>query len=132
MESIHEILGTISSQLGDVANGEAVVGAPIKLGAVTLYPVSRLSIGLGGGGGSGDEVHEHGKAGQVPAKGTGGGAAGAAKARPVAVIVFSEEGVSVLPIADKKGKLDQILEKVPGLIEQIKGKNKDSHCDCEC
>lgn len=117
MDSMQGVFGAISGQLGDLANGEAVVGSPIKLGAVTLYPVSRITFGLAGGGGDGVEPQ---KAGGKLVQGTGGGAGGAAKARPVAVIVFSEQGVEVLPIADKKGKLDQLLEKVPGLIDSIK------------
>jgi len=94
-----------------------VVGSPIKVGAVTVYPISRISLGLGAGGGSGDDLS---KQAAGPQHGTGGGAGGAAKARPVAVLVFAEAGVSVLPIADKSGKFDQLMEKIPGLIERMK------------
>ena len=122
MNQIQEMLAAVGQQVGDVASGEAVVGTPIKVGAVTVYPISRVSLGLGAGGGSGDDLGKHGPGGAGgPQHGTGGGAGGGAKARPVAVLVFAEDGVSVLPIADKAGKFDQLMEKIPGLIERLKG-----------
>src|SRR5690242_15500498 len=107
MEHLQEILEAVSGPLSDVANGEAVVGSPIQLGSVTVYPISRVSIGLGAGGGQGENPEAKG-AGQPggPESGVGVGSGGGAKARPVAVLVFSAEGVTVLPIPDKKGKLD--------------------------
>lgn len=121
MNEIQEILGAVGGQLGEVASGDAVVGSAIKLGAVTVYPISRVSLGLGAGGGSGEDFGKHRSgAAEGPQHGTGGGTGGGAKARPVAVLVFAEDGVSVLPIADKAGKFDQLLEKIPGLIERLK------------
>jgi uncharacterized spore protein YtfJ len=128
MEHIQEMLGAIGGQVGDVAASEAVIGSPIKLGPVTVYPISRISLGLGGGGGTGTDFANSPKSVHGPQSGTGRGAGGGAKARPVAVLVFSEEGISVLPIADKKGKLDQILEKIPGLIDEIKGRMAGEPC----
>lgn len=125
LQDIQEILEAVSGPLRDVANGEAVVGSPIQLGAVTVYPISRVSIGLGAGGGHGEnpEGKGDGKHGR-PESGLGGGSGGGAKARPVAVLVFSGEGVTVLPIPDRKGKLDGILEKIPELIERFKPREK--------
>jgi uncharacterized spore protein YtfJ len=42
----------------------------------------------------------------------------------VAVLVVSAEGVSVLPIPDRRGKLDEILEKIPGFIERLESRRK--------
>jgi uncharacterized spore protein YtfJ len=129
MEQIREILEAMGAQLSGVANGEAVVGSPIKVGSVTLYPVSRISVGLGGGGGEGEADGVKGpklgvgvKFGPGSGMGSGGGAGGGAKARPVAVLAFSEGNVSVLPIPDKKGRLDQLLDKIPDLIAMVKFK----------
>ena len=116
MNEIQEILGAVGGQVGGVATGDAVVGSPVKVGELTVYAISRITLGLGAAGGSGDELGK-----QVQGQhGTGGGAGGGAKARPVAVLVFSEQGVSVLPIPDKAGKIDQLLEKVPNLIDRLK------------
>jgi len=126
MNEIQDVLAAVGGQVGSVASGDAVVGSPIQVGSVTIYPISRISIGLGAGGGSGDDPQGKGATG--PQTGTGGGAGGGAKARPVAVLVFSESGVSVLPIADKSGKLDQLLEKLPGLVERFKDVGTSSKC----
>lgn len=126
MEQLQEIISAAGIHLHEIASSDAVVGSPIKLGSVTLYPVSRVSLGMAAAGASGTETQK----GAAPMSGAGGGAGGGAKARPVAVLVFSEEGVRVLPISDAKGKLDQFLEKIPELIEQLKGgaRRDDSGC----
>ena len=51
------------------------------------------------------------------------GSGGGAKVRPVGVIVFTEDGVRVENIPDRKGPLDKIFEKIPDIIEFAK-KNK--------
>jgi uncharacterized spore protein YtfJ len=37
----------------------------------------------------------------------------------VGVAIFSDDGVEVVPIADKKGLLDKLFDKVPELIEKV-------------
>ncbi|MGC4118242.1 MAG: spore germination protein GerW family protein [Myxococcales bacterium] len=117
MKEIQDILGAVGQQVSEVASGNAVLGSPIQVGKVTVYPISRISLGLGAGGGTGDDFD---KGAAAPQHGTGGGVGGAAKARPVAVLVFAEDGVSVLPIADRAGKFDLLLEKIPALAERLK------------
>ena len=124
MNQIQDILAAVGGQVGEVATGEAVVGSPIKIGQVTVYPISRISIGMGAGGGTGDDMGGNRGGAKAPQTGTGGGAGGGAKARPVAVLVFDDSGVTVLPIADKAGKLDRLLEKIPELAERFKGLEK--------
>jgi uncharacterized spore protein YtfJ len=124
MEQVQEILEVVGGGLGEVASGEAVVGSPIQLGQVTVYPISRLSLGLGGGGGQGENEAKGDRKDRGTETGVGGGGGGGAKARPVAVLVASPEGVSVLAIPDRKGKLDAILDKIPGFIERLESRKK--------
>jgi uncharacterized spore protein YtfJ len=121
MDNIQDILEAVNVQLGEFAQSDSVVGSPQKIGAVTVYPISRISVALGAGGGEGEDPSgsEERKT-QGPESGNGGGSGGAARARPVAVLVFSPEGVSVLPVPDRKGKFDQIFDKIPDLIERFK------------
>ncbi len=117
MKHVEEILQAVSEELSAVAAGDAVVGSPIPLGAVTVYPVSLVSVALGGGGGEGEMSPE----GAVkPEKGTGGGSAGGARACPVAVLVVGADGVKVLPLPQRKGALEKLLEKIPDLVSQVK------------
>jgi uncharacterized spore protein YtfJ len=100
-----------------------VIGSPIELGELTIVPISRISIGIGAGGGEGrgaspERRKKHGGFGS--GKGTGGATGGAGKVRPVAVAVIREESVEVLPVDEKTGKLDRLLDKIPDLIERFK------------
>jgi uncharacterized spore protein YtfJ len=117
MEQLNEIVEIVSGKLANVANSDVVVGTPMELGGVTVVPISRVSVGIGAGGGSGEGDSPDSKHGR--GKGTGGGTGGAGKVRPVAVIVFGPEGVEILPIADKRGKIEGLLEKIPDLIERF-------------
>jgi uncharacterized spore protein YtfJ len=136
MEHLNDILELVSEQLSSVASSDAVVGVPIELGSVTVVPLSRVSIGFGGGGGEGEgSVRPHQKSKKKggptielelqPGKGQGGGSGGGAKVRPVAVIVFGEDGVQILPIPNKRGKLHRLLDKIPDLVERVKEATDD-------
>lgn len=121
MKPVIDLIHLISGQLEEAAQSDVVVGQPIELGAITLVPLSRLSVGLGLGGGEGDgEVHSGGRRRRrSKGRGLGAGAGMGAKVRPVAVAIFSESGVEVLPIADRKGTLDRIFDKIPEIIDLL-------------
>lgn len=123
MDFLKDLLDLVSGQLEDAVQSDVVVGQPIELGAVTIVPLSRLSVGLGVGGGEaqGEQFQtskrNRSKAGK--GNGQGGGSGMGARVRPVAVAVFTADGVDVLPIADKKGILDKITDKIPKLIDMV-------------
>lgn len=125
MEKMTEIIDAVTSKLAEVTDSNVVVGDPIEMGQVTIVPLSRISVGMGGGGGEGQgdfqgEPTRNKK--HAPGKGMGmaGAAGGGAKVRPVAVVVFTEEGVEVMPVTDKKSVLDKIFDKVPEVIDLVK------------
>jgi len=117
MVGIEEILKAVSEDLSGIGTGDAVVGSPVPLGAVTVYPISMVSLALGGGGGEGEVAAE---AGGKPEKGVGGGSGGGARACPVAVLVVGADGVKVLPLPQRKGAFERLLEKVPDLVGRVK------------
>jgi uncharacterized spore protein YtfJ len=118
MLNISELMDDISSTLVDTANSEVVVGQPIELGNATIVPLSRVSIGFGGAGGEGDQKFGC-RNGHRGGKGKGSGAGGAAKVRPVGVIVFTEDGVAVEKIPDRLSPIEKIFEKVPDFIDRV-------------
>jgi uncharacterized spore protein YtfJ len=120
MEHVAEMLESICEQLGAVARSEVVVGSAVELGSVTFVPISRVSLGFGAGGGEGEGETPHGGKTHGHGKGAGGGSGGGGKVRPVAVVVFSADDVQVLPIPDRQGKLDRLLDKIPDLVERFK------------
>jgi uncharacterized spore protein YtfJ len=117
MTNISEFIEEVTQSLSDAANSEVVVGQTIELGPAKIIPLCRISIGFGGGGGEGDCQSQGQKDSPANGKGKGSGAGGAAKVRPVAAIVFTEEEVRVEKIPDKSGPLDKIFEKIPDLID---------------
>ncbi len=129
MEELKTLVDSVSEQLSSVANSDVVVGSPLELGGVTVVPISRVSLGLGAGGGEGEGPAEgsgkkHGGSGSgkrgSAGKGSGGATGGAGKIRPVAVVVLGAEGVEVLPIDERTGRLDKLLDRIPELVERFK------------
>lgn len=117
MEPLNEIVEAVVSQLSSVTTSDVVSGTPIQLDGVTVVPISRITMGIGAGGGNGEPRAKKGKRrGRQSGEGTGG----AGKVRPVAVVVLTSDDVQVLPVHDKKGRLDRLLDKVPELIERTR------------
>ncbi|MBN1773013.1 MAG: hypothetical protein JXB32_17225 [Deltaproteobacteria bacterium] len=126
MDQIAQMMELVSTKLAELARSDLVVGDPIELGPVTVVPLTQVGVGIGGGGGEGEGAMAHHGAkrpGGAPpfehGKGTGGGAGGGAKIRPVAVIIFAPDGVRVEPIPDRKGVLDKLMDYIPELIERV-------------
>lgn len=120
MEPVQELISLVCDQIGDLAQSDVVLGDPIELGAVTVIPLSRVSVGFGGGGGSGEAEPPRKKGRRHPrGRGTGAGGGGGGKVRPVGVIIFGPDGVEVQPIPDRKGLLDKLFDKVPPLVEKL-------------
>lgn len=116
----HDLIGLVSDKLGAIAQSDVVIGDPIELGEITIMTLSRVSIGFGGGGGTGEAEPPRKKGRRRPGgRGTGSGGGGGGKVRPVGVIIFGPDGVEVQPIADKKGLLDKLFDKVPALVEKL-------------
>ena len=121
MEHIDGMLEALSGQLDNVARSETVVGKAVTVGEYTIVPISRVSLGLGAGGGAGEgDSPHHRKHKMGRGKGVGGAAGGGGKVRPVAVLLFGPTGLQVMQVGDKPGKLDQIIDKLPGWIDQLK------------
>ncbi len=127
MQHVKELLDLVLGKLETVADSNAVVGEPIELGGVTLVPLTRISLGFGLGGGEGEGqgfgpgAHAGKKQpGGAQGKGVGVGTGGGAKVRPVGVAIFSDDGVEILPIKDKKGLMDRLFDKIPDLVDMVK------------
>ncbi len=134
MEHVNTLLDLVAGTVAEVAHSDVVVGEPIELGEVTIVPLSRVSLGFGGGGGEGEgKAPKHRRRSRnkngggkpdangelAEGRGTGGGVGGGGKVRPVGVIVFTSEGVTIESIPDKKGVFDKIFDKVPEIIDMV-------------
>jgi uncharacterized spore protein YtfJ len=99
------------TRLTEVAGPNAVFGAPVAKGEMTVIPCCRVSVGLGFGGGGGagpartgetqGETQADTQAGQTPtATGEGIGGGGGSQGRPVAAIILTPGRVQIRPIVD--------------------------------
>lgn len=122
---VSEILKDIVGELKDMASSQTVIGEPITVGEKTVIPVVKISVGFGAGGGQGE----------APEKGGGfaGGGGGAARIEPSAFIIMDAQRVQLL--SAKPGKLDALVDAVPGLFNKLKDmrdkmkKEKDEKSD---
>jgi uncharacterized spore protein YtfJ len=107
-----EIIGKLMDELRTVAKTETILGQEIKVGEVTLIPVSRISLGIGAGGGKGtDNKKEEG----------GGGGGGGVTITPIAFIVIKGDEISFHGV--KQGSCHEgLFEHLPEITEKIMAK----------
>lgn len=130
MEQVQNLLDLVAERLSTVAKSDLVAGAPMVVGKVTVIPLCRISVGFGAGGGTGEgDEHSHR---HQRGRGTGGTSGGGGRVRPVAVVVFTEQAVEVMPIEDRQGSLEKLLEKIPELVNHIKERHSASSESCGC
>lgn len=104
------------SKIREMVDANTVIGTPITTAdGVTIIPVSKISVGVGGGGS--DFVSKNVNKQDNP---FGGGAGGGVKVSPVAFLVVKEGNVRVLPIpAPANTTADRIVEQVPDVLDKI-------------
>jgi len=123
MEQLDDVVDQVADALSEVARSEVVVGTPLEVGGVTVVPISRVSAGFAGAGGEGEgDVPASGSKGKGPqgsGKGRGTGSGAGAIVRPVAVVAFQPDGVEVLPIPERHGKIERLLDQLPNLVDRF-------------
>jgi sporulation protein YtfJ len=104
------------SKIRELVDVNTVVGQPITTqDGVTIIPVSKISVGVGGGGS--DFVSKNANKYENP---FGGGAAGGVKITPVGFLVIREGTVRMLPIATPANTTaDRLVEQVPDVLDKI-------------
>ena len=114
--SLGELMRITMEHIKTMADANTIIGTPIHAEGVTLIPVSRMSIGMGGGG---TEFTIK----QYPNQNFGGGSAASAKLEPVAFLVVREDGsVKLLPVAPPPATtVDRVIETVPEVVDKVTG-----------
>ena len=115
-QTLPNMLENTIAKIREMVDVNSVVGTPITTAdGVTIIPVSKVSVGVGGGGS--DFVSKNPNKQENP---FGGGAGGGVKVTPVAFLVVKEGNVRVLPIpAPANTTADRIVEQVPDLLDKI-------------
>ena len=113
---LNDLMKTTIDHVRTMADANTIIGAPIHADGVTLIPVSRMSIGVGGGG------TEFSTKAQPSANNFGGGSAASAKLEPVAFLIVKDGTVKLLPVAPPPATtVDRIIDTVPEVVDKVTG-----------
>ena len=115
-QTLPNMLENTIAKIRELVDVNTVVGQPITTqDGVTIIPVSKISVGVGGGGS--DFVSKNANKYENP---FGGGAAGGVKITPVGFLVIREGTVRMLPIATPANTTaDRLVEQVPDVLDKI-------------
>lgn len=115
-KNLPNMLDSTISKIREMVDVNSVVGDPIVTAdGVTIIPVSKISVGLGGGGS--DFVSKNVNHQDNP---FGGGVGAGIKVTPVAFLIIEEGNVRMLPVAvPANTTADRIVEMVPDTLDRI-------------
>jgi sporulation protein YtfJ len=115
-QNLPNMLDNTIAKLREMINVNTVVGDPITTAdGVTIIPVSKVSIGLGGGGS--DFVSKHPNRQENP---FGGGVGAGIKINPVAFLIVKDGNVRMLPVAAPANTTtDRIVEMIPDTLDKV-------------
>ena len=112
-QKLPNMLESTISKIREMVDVNSVVGDPITAGDVTIIPISKISIGLGGGG---SDFTTKSSANQD----FGGGVGAGVKVTPVAFLIMKEGSVRMLPVANPANTTaDRLVEMIPDTLDKI-------------
>ena len=115
-QKLPNMLDNTISKIREMVDSNSVVGDPITTAdGVTIIPISKISIGIGGGGS--DFVSKNVNHHENP---FGGGVGAGVKVSPVAFLIVKEGSVRMLPVAAPANTTaDRIVELVPDTLDKL-------------
>lgn len=115
-QNLPNMLENTITKIREMVDSNSVVGEAITTpDGVTIIPISKISIGLGGGGS--DFVSKNANRQENP---FGGGVGAGVKVTPVAFLVIKEGSVRMLPVAAPASTTaDRLVEMVPDTLDKI-------------
>ena len=115
-KNLPNMLENTIAKIREMVDANSVVGDPITTAdGVTILPISKISVGLGGGGS--DFVSRNVNHGENP---FGGGVGAGIKVSPVAFLIIKDGSVRMLPVAAPANTIaDRIVEMVPDTLDKI-------------
>ena len=116
--SLSEMMQESITKIRELADTNTIVGQPIQTpDGVTLIPISRISMGMGGGGtifGKKRDVNPEGN--------MGGGVGVGVSIDPIAFLIVKDGFTRVVPVAAPPlNTVDRIVEMAPDVIDKVTG-----------
>lgn len=115
-QNLPNMLENTINKIREMVDANSVVGEPIVTAdGMTIIPISKISIGLGGGGS--DFVTKNPNQKENP---FGGGVGAGVKVVPVAFLIVKDGSVRMLPVAAPANTTaDRLVEMVPDTLDKI-------------
>ncbi len=115
-QQLPNMLENTIEKIRTMLDANTVVGDAITTAdGITILPISKISVGLGGGGS--DFSSKNANAKENP---FGGAIAAGVKVTPVAFLIIKEGSVRMLPVAmPASTTADRIVEMVPDTLDKI-------------
>ena len=115
-QKLPNMLESSIAKIREMVDANSVVGEAITTpDGVTIIPISKISVGLGGGGS--EFVSKNTNQHENP---FGGGIGAGVKVTPIAFLVIKEGSVRVLPVAvPASNSVDRLIEMVPDTLDKI-------------
>ena len=115
-QKLPNMLENTIAKIREMVDANSVVGDPISTpDGVTIVPVSKISVGLGGGGSDFNAKNQ--SAGDYP---FGGGVGAGVKVSPVAFLIVKEGNVRIVPMAvPANTTADRVVEMIPDTLDKI-------------
>ncbi len=109
-EKLPNMLDKTIAKIREMVDVNSVIGDPITTpDGVTILPVSKISVGVGGGGS--DFANN---------QAFGGGVGGGVKVTPVCFLIIKDGAVRMMPVAQPASTTaDRIVEMVPDTIDKL-------------
>ena len=115
-QTLPNMLENTIAKIREMVDVNSVIGNPITPpDGVTIIPVSKVSVGIGGGGS--DFVSKNPNRQENP---FGGGAGGGVHVTPIAFLIIKEGSVRMLPVAAPANTTaDRLVEMVPDVLDKV-------------
>lgn len=110
--NLKNLMDSTMGNLRGMIDADTIVGSPLTVGDITLYPISKVAFGLASGG---SDFSSKSK----PDLFGGGGGAGVT-ITPVAFIAVSGQNIRMLPVYSEMTSLDKAINMAPELIDKVK------------
>ena len=109
-EKLPNMLDRTIQKIREMVDSNSVIGTPITThDGVTIIPVSKISVGVGGGGSDFAQNQSF-----------GGGVGGGVKVMPVCFLIVKDGNVRMMPVAQPANTTaDRIVEMVPDTIDKL-------------
>ena len=115
--NISEMLTSSLEKIQRMVDVTSIIGQPLQVGdGVTVIPITKLHIGVGGGG------TDFATKNSIASKKDpfGGGLGAGVSVDPVAFLIVKDGSVRMLPVAEPASTtMDRIVEQAPDLMDKV-------------